>query len=69
MGAGADDKMVLSVTCNAPAFTVKKKAHCEMKFVKWFVRKNRDLTMVREDNELNECSSYVKSGPRLSKVL
>ncbi len=76
MGAAADGSMVLSHTCNAPDFTVEKKARCDIKFVKWLVRK--------KDDELNEfideaaakstttngaCSSYVKCGPRLSKVL
>ena len=65
---------------DAPAFTAEKKARCDIKFVKWLVRK--------KDDELNEfidevnagaaakstttngaSSSYVKCGPRLSKVL
>ena len=80
LGAAADGSMALSRTCNAPAFTAEKKARCDIKFVKWLVRK--------KDDELNEfidevtagaaakstttngaCGSYVKCGPRLSKVL
>ena len=37
MGSGADGRMVLSRTFNAPAFTAGKKALCDMKFVKWLV--------------------------------
>ena len=33
-----------------------------MKFVKWLVRKNRALTMAREDDELNEFMDEVTDG-------
>ena len=33
-----------------------------MKFVKWLVRKNRALTMAREDDELNEFMNEVTDG-------
>jgi hypothetical protein len=47
LGAPEDGSMALGRTCNAPAFTAEKKARCDMKFVKWLVRKNRALTMAR----------------------
>jgi hypothetical protein len=53
-GTAADVLMTLSHTCNAPAFTAEKKVRCHIKFVKWRVRKNRVLTMPRQDDELNE---------------
>jgi hypothetical protein len=48
LGAPADGSMTLSLTCHAPAFTVEKKARYDIKFVKWLVRKNRDLTELYE---------------------
>ncbi len=48
LGAAADDSMTLSRTCKAPAFTAEKKARCDIKFVKWLVRKNRALTELYE---------------------
>jgi hypothetical protein len=62
LGAAADGSMALGRTCNAPAFTAEKKARCDMKFVKWLVRKNRALTMAREDDELNEFMNEVTDG-------
>ena len=62
LGAAADGSMALGRTCNAPAFTAEKKARCDMKFVKWLVRKNRALTMAREDDELNEFIDEVNDG-------
>ena len=54
LGAAADGSMVLSHTCNAPAFTAEKKARCDIKFVKWLVRK--------KDDELNEFIDEVTAG-------
>jgi hypothetical protein len=48
LGAVTDDSMTLSLTCHAPAFTAEKKASCNIKFVKWLVRKNRALTELYE---------------------
>jgi hypothetical protein len=62
LGAATDGSMALARTCNAPAFTAEKKARCDMKFVKWLVRKNRALTMAREDDELNEFIDEVIDG-------
>jgi hypothetical protein len=62
LGAAADGSMALGRTCNALAFTAEKKARCDMKFVKWLVRKNRALTMAREDDELNEFMNEVTDG-------
>jgi hypothetical protein len=62
LGAAADGSMALGRTCNAPAFTAEKKARCDMKFVKWLVRKNKALTMAREDDELNEFMNEVTDG-------
>jgi hypothetical protein len=44
LGDAADDIMVLSHTCNTPVFTAEKKDRCDIKFVKWLVRKNKSLT-------------------------
>ena len=54
--------MSLSRTCNASAFTAEKKAPCDIKFVKWLVRKNRVLTMTRQDDDLNEFIDEVTAG-------
>jgi type I site-specific restriction endonuclease len=62
LASGADGRMVLSRTFNAPAFTAEKKALCDMKFVKWLVRKSRALTMGRQDDELNEFIEEVNDG-------
>ena len=62
LASGADGRMVLSRTFNAPAFTAEKKALCDMKFVKWLVRKSRALTMGRQDDELNEFIEEVTDG-------
>ena len=69
LGAAADGSMALGHTWqhglgsqHAPAFTAEKKARCDMKFVKWLVRKNRALTMAREDDELNEFMNEVTDG-------
>ncbi len=45
-------RIALSRTFVAPAFTVDKKSHCDVKFVTWLVRKNRDLSMSKKDDEL-----------------
>ena len=47
-----DGKITLSRTFVAPAFTGDKKSHCDVKFVKWLVRKNRALSMSKKDDEL-----------------
>ena len=43
LGSEVDGNMSLSHTCNAPAFTSEKNLRGDMKFVKWFVQKNRGL--------------------------
>ena len=62
LGSAADGNMALSHTCNGPPFTSDKKLRCDMKFVKWFVRKNRSLTMTKLDDELNEFIEEVTDG-------
>jgi hypothetical protein len=50
----SDGSMALFHTLNAPAFTTEKKAHCDIKFVKWLVRKNRVLTELLSKCFVNE---------------
>jgi len=57
-----DGRIALSHTFVAPAFTTDKKSHCDIKFVKWFVRKNRVLSMSKKDDELNEFIDEVTDG-------
>ena len=40
----------------------KQKSRCDIKFVKWLVRKNRDLSMSKNDDELNEFIDEVTDG-------
>ncbi len=40
----------------------EKKSRCDIKFVKWFVRKNRALSMPKNDDELNEFIDEVTDG-------
>jgi hypothetical protein len=47
-----DGKIALSHTFVDPAFAGDKKSLCDVKFVKWLVRKNRDLSMSKKDDEL-----------------
>jgi hypothetical protein len=49
LGSAADGRITLSHTFVAPAFTKDKKSRCDIKFVKWLVRKNRALSMSKED--------------------
>ena len=46
-------RIALSRTFVAPAFTAEVSL-CDLKFVKWLVRKNRALSMSKNDDELNE---------------
>jgi hypothetical protein len=50
------------MVANPDAFKAEKKALCDMKFVKWLVRKSRALTMARQDDELNEFIEEVADG-------
>ena len=52
MGSASDGIMTLSHPYNAPGITSDKHLQCDMKFVKCLVRKNRDLTMTKLDDEL-----------------
>jgi hypothetical protein len=54
LGSAADGRIALSHTFVAPAFTAEKKSRCDIKFVKWLVRKNRPLSMSKKDDELND---------------
>jgi len=54
--------MALSRTFVAPAFTVDKKSRCDIKFVRWLVRKNRALSMTKKDHELNDFVDEVTDG-------
>ena len=47
-----DGKIALSLTFVDPVFTADKKSLCDVKFVNWFVRKNRTLSMSKKDDEL-----------------
>ena len=44
LGSTSDGRITLSHTFVAPAFTSDKKSRCDIKFVKWLVRKNRPLS-------------------------
>ncbi len=54
LGSVADGRIALSHTFVAPVFTVDKKSRCDIKFVKWLVRKNRSLSISKKDDELND---------------
>ena len=60
--SAADGSIALSGTFVAPASTDKKKSRCDIKFVKWFVRKNRTLSMSKKDDELNDFVEEVTDG-------
>jgi hypothetical protein len=62
LGSAADGRIALSRTFVAPAFTADKKSRCDIKFVKWRVRKNRALSMSKKDDELNEFVDEVTDG-------
>jgi hypothetical protein len=62
LGSAADGRIVLSRTFVTPAFTTDKKSHCDIKFVKWLVRKNRALSMSKKDDELNDFVDEVTDG-------
>ncbi len=62
MGSAADGGIDLSHTFVVPAFTVDKKSRGDIKFVKWFVRKNRTLSMSKKDDELNDFVDEVTDG-------
>jgi hypothetical protein len=51
----------LSHTFVALAFTVEVSL-CDLKFVKWLVRKNRALSMSKNDDEVNEFIDEVTDG-------
>ena len=40
----------------------QQKSRCDLKFVKWLVRKNRALSMSKNDDELNEFIDEVTDG-------
>ena len=62
LGSAADGRISLSHTFVAPTFTVEKKCRCNIKFVKQLVRKNRALSMSKNDDELNEFIDEVTDG-------
>ncbi len=62
LGSAADGRIALSHTFVAPAFTTDKKCRCDIKFVKWLVRKNRALSMSKKDDELNDFVDEVTDG-------
>jgi hypothetical protein len=51
-----------SHTFVTPFCTTDKKSRCDIKFVKWFVRKNRTLSMSKKDDELNDFVDEVTDG-------
>jgi len=57
-----DGRIALSHTFVAPAFTADKKSLCDIKFVKWLIRKNSVLSMSKKDDELNEFIYEVTDG-------
>jgi hypothetical protein len=63
LGSTADGRITLSHTFVTPSITTDKKSHCDIKFVKWFVRKNRTLSMSKKDDELNDFVDKVTDGP------
>jgi hypothetical protein len=62
LGSAKDGRIVLSHTFVTPVFTTDKKSHCDIKFVKWLVRKNRPLSMSKKDDELNDFVDEVTDG-------
>ena len=45
LGSVSDGRITLSHTFVVPVFTAGKKCSCDIKFVKWLVRKKRALSM------------------------
>jgi hypothetical protein len=62
LGSEADGRITLSHTFVAPTFTSDKKSLCDIKFVKWIVRKNMPLSMSKKDDELNDFVDEVTDG-------
>jgi hypothetical protein len=62
LGSAADGRIALSHTFVVPVFTVDKKSHCDIKFIKWLVRKNRALSMSKKGDELNDFVDEVTYG-------
>jgi hypothetical protein len=62
LGSAADGRIALSRTFVTPAFTTDKKSRCDIKFVKWLVRKNRSLSMSKRHDELNDFVDEVTDG-------
>ena len=54
-------RIALSRTFVAPAFK-SEVSLCDLKFVKWLVRKNRALPMSKNDDEVNEFIDEVTDG-------
>ena len=54
LGSAADGRITLSHTFVTHDFTTEKKCICDIKFVRWLLRKNRTLSMFKNDDELNE---------------
>ncbi len=63
LGSAADGRIAVSRTFVAPAFTADKKSRCDIKFVKWLVRKNRTLSMSKKDDE-RACQADAGMGRR-----
>jgi hypothetical protein len=62
LGSEADGRIALSRTFVALAFTEDKKSRCDIKFVKWLVRKNRVLSISKKNDELNDFVDEVTDG-------
>ena len=62
LGSALDGRIVLSHTFVAPAFTSDKKSRCDIKFVKWLVRKNRVLSISKKNDEVNDFVDEVTDG-------
>jgi hypothetical protein len=59
----AGGRITFSLTFVVVVFTTDKKSRCDIKFVKWFVRKNRFLSIPKNDDELNEFIDEVTARP------
>ena len=62
LGSVADGRIALSHTFVVPVFATEKKCRCDIKFVKWIVRKNRALSMSKNDDEFNKFIDEVTDG-------
>jgi hypothetical protein len=61
--SAADGSIALSGTFVAPASTDKKKSRCDIKFVKWLVRKNRACNvMLSEESFAAWCGRLDTTG-------